>query len=48
MEYWSIGVLDEYGPEVHGSCFSADRNMLICPIQGIWEKQNQGGANKIF
>jgi len=48
MEYWSIGVLDEYRAEEHGSSFSADRKMTICLVKEIGQWQIQGVASKSF
>ena len=48
MDYWSFGVLDEYRAEEHGVCFSADRDMIICSVKVIGEKQTQGGAGNSF
>jgi hypothetical protein len=46
MEYWIIGVLDEYRTDEHGSSFSANRDMIVCLVKVIGQKPNRGSVLK--
>jgi hypothetical protein len=48
MEYWSFGVMGENRIEMYKLCFRAYRDMIICSVKVIGQKQIQGSVCKSF
>jgi len=47
MEYWSFGVMGEERTEEYTPCFRIYRDMIICSVKVIGQKQIQGGVSKL-
>jgi hypothetical protein len=44
MEYWSFGVMGENRAATYKPRFRAYRDMIICSVKVIGQKQIQGGV----